>query len=328
MEQLFSAENGDFDIQKKHLNGHGEYVVSSGENKNGIVGRTDVQARIFSSNTITVDMFGNSFYHPYKYKIVTHARVFSLKPKHPIDENIGMYIISSLKYLKHFYSYGNMCSWEKIKKRPIVLPVNRNNKIDYKFMEEYVSELKKSRINEIKNYINKSGLENCSLTKEESHALHTIRKKEKTYKMYRIDELFDIATGRDIIISKTDEGCIPLISHQHDDNGISKRIKEIESRRLFNHNTTLSLADRGVFLATTQAEDFHIGTRVKALTFKSGCQSENVRLFFVACINKLQVLFLDYLTNATDKLPILQISVPLNEKKQIDYIFMDNYIKA
>lgn len=100
------------------------------------------------------------------------------------------------------------------------------------------------------------------------------------------------------------------------------------NRRLFNYETTISLADRGVFLATTQAENFHIGTRVKALTFKNGRQSENVRLYFVAAINRLQILFTEYLTNATDNLPNLEISVPIDDHGAIDYGFMETAIRA
>ena len=144
----------------------------------------------------------------------------------------------------------------------------------------------------------------------------------------RIDKLFSIATGRDIIIGRTREGNVPLISHQHDNNGISKRIGQIADRRLFDYETTLPLADRGVFLATTQAENFHIGTRVKALTFLNGKQSENVRLYFVTAINKLQILFTEYLTNATDNLPNLEISVPIDSNGAIDYGFMETYISA
>ena len=49
--ELFTSANGDFDIQKTHLNGRGVDVISSGESNNGVIGKTDVLARIFSANT-------------------------------------------------------------------------------------------------------------------------------------------------------------------------------------------------------------------------------------------------------------------------------------
>ena len=67
--------------------------------------------------------------------------------------------------------------------------------------------------------------------------------------------------------------------------------------------------------ATTQNKNFHIGTRVKALIFKEGAKTEEERLFVTSSINKLQLLFTDYLTNATDKLPNLQIELPTIDNK-------------
>ena len=70
--------------------------------------------------------------------------------------------------------------------------------------------------------------------------------------------------------------------------------------------------------ATTQKEN-----RVKALIFKDGEKSEAVRLFFVTAINKLQILFKEYLTNATDKLPELSIMLPVKDDGTIDYDYME-----
>lgn len=138
--------------------------------------------------------------------------------------------------------------------------------------------------------------------------------------------MFNIYTGRDVIIGKTFPGEIPLISHQNTENGVTRRIEHISNRRIFHYEETISLADRGVFYATTQNEDFHIGTRVKALVFKDGKKSENVRLFFSSAINKLQILFTDYSSNATDKLPKYKIQLPVLNG-QIDYNFMESFIE-
>ena len=79
MQELFESSNGDFDIQKTHINDLGDYVITAGLSNNGILGKTDIKAKIFNANTITIDMFGNAFYRQFRYKMVTHARVFSLK---------------------------------------------------------------------------------------------------------------------------------------------------------------------------------------------------------------------------------------------------------
>lgn len=131
------------------------------------------------------------------------------------------------------------------------------------------------------------------------------------YKDFIIGELFDIATGRDLIIGNTIAGDIPLISHQNSNNGIVKYISPVPNRRIFDHRNTIALADRGLFFATVQSRDFHIGTRVKALTLKGDIQPREVLIFLVAAINKLQIQFTEYLVNATDKLPTLRIKLPV-----------------
>ncbi|MGT2925886.1 hypothetical protein [Streptococcus cuniculipharyngis] len=144
---------------------------------------------------------------------------------------------------------------------------------------------------------------------------------------YAFKSIFNIYTGQDVIIGRTEKGNIPLVSHQHQNNGISVYIKQLSNRQLFGYKETLALADRGVFLATTQANDFYIGTRVKALQFKDGDQTSEVRLFVTTAINKLQILFTEYSVNATNKLPDLQFQLPV-KNGEIDYTFMFDFIRV
>ena len=136
---LFEGHSGDFDIKQKHINGKGTPVITSGLNNTGLLGKTDVKAKIFPANTITIDMFGNAFLRDYEYKLVTHARVFCLKPKREIPDKALLFITTTLFFLKEKYDYSNMCSFKKIKNKEIFLPEAENNEPDFAFMEEYLS---------------------------------------------------------------------------------------------------------------------------------------------------------------------------------------------
>lgn len=216
----------------------------------------------------------------------------------------------------------------------INLPI-KNTQIDFEFIENFIAELEAHRIAELEvqrkaeleAYLLATGLKNFTLTKEEEKLLIDFENGKIEFGEFRIGDIFDVATGRDVIIGNVKNGNIPLVSHQHNNNGISKKIAQLSNRRLFNFKSTLPLADRGVFLATTQNENFHIGTRVKALTFKDGEKQLSSRLFFVTSINKLQVLFLDYSSNATDNLPNLYIQLP-TLKHQPNYEIMETFIIA
>ncbi|MEG2648070.1 MAG: restriction endonuclease subunit S [Anaerovoracaceae bacterium] len=171
---LFDSFTGNFDIQKEHINNCGEYVITSGLTNNGILGKSDVKAKIFDDGTITVDMFGNAFYRQFKYKMVTHARVFSLKPKLKITDRQGLFISNALFFLKYNFGYENMCSWEKIKEKQIQLPC-LNGKINFSFMEKFIAELEAQRIAELEAYLSVTGLKDTHLSFEEEQALQEFK---------------------------------------------------------------------------------------------------------------------------------------------------------
>ncbi len=348
---LFEASNGDFDIQKRHINHKGEFVITAGLSNNGVLGQSDIKAKVFESHTITIDMFGCVFYRSFPYKMVTHARVFSLKPKFEINHKIGLFLSTLFFGYPKKFGYENMCSWAKIKNDKVILPLKPNantqtlKDIDFNFMEKFIAELEQCRLAELEQcrlaeleaYLKATGLSNTTLSNDEENALNAFNDKNSgggntscglRWQSFRLGDLFEIYTGRDIIIGQTQQGDIPLVSHQHENNGITKTIKEIHNRTIFNHKQTIALADRGVFLATTQNKDFHIGTRVKALVFKNGEQDKKTRLFFTTCINKNQIMFLDYSSNATNKLPNLTILLPTNQHGKIDFHFMHTLINA
>ncbi|UOR69352.1 restriction endonuclease subunit S [Helicobacter pylori] len=350
---LFEASNGDFDIQKRHINHKGEFVITAGLSNNGVLGQSDIKAKVFESHSITIDMFGCAFYRSFPYKMVTHARVFSLKPKFEINHKIGLFLSTLFFDYPKKFGYENMCSWAKIKNDKVILPLKPTantqtlKDIDFHFMEKFIAELEQCRLAELEQcrlaeleaYLKATGLSNTTLSNDEENALNLFDGKNSgggggntpcglTWQSFKLGDLFEIYTGRDIIIGQTQQGDIPLVSHQHENNGIAKTIKEIHNRTIFNHKQTIALADRGVFLATTQNKDFHIGTRVKALVFKNGEQDKKTRLFFTTCINKNQIMFLDYSSNATNKLPNLTISLPTNQHGEIDFHFMRTFINA
>lgn len=167
---LFESFNGDTDLQKSHINGFGYDVVSSGLENNGIIGKTDTKAKVFNADTITIDMFGNCFYRDEQYKMVTHARVFSLSPLFVgLNSVNGQYIVSQFKYLPTVYNYSNMCSWNKIKNDTLTLPIQTdadNNPIidterkyhpdgyipDWDFMEKYIKAIEKIVIADVVRY--------------------------------------------------------------------------------------------------------------------------------------------------------------------------------
>ena len=90
----------------------------------------------------------------------------------------------------------------------------------------------------------------------------------KNWKKFRIGDYFDVFTGGDLILRDVDDGKIPVCSHSAENNGVGAYVCFIPERKLFNCQRSICLADRGTFHATVQADDYYIGTRVKALVLK------------------------------------------------------------
>lgn len=128
-----------------------------------------------------------------------------------------------MKYLTvSFQKSLNTLSWwtgstiETIAQTEISLPT-KNWKIDFDFMENFIEELEKEKIEKLDNYLKVSWLKNYELTSEEEKVLEDFESGKIEWGEFKIWDLFEINPTKyyklknDEIISKN--GKIPLISN-------------------------------------------------------------------------------------------------------------------
>lgn len=335
--KLFTSSNGDFDIQKKHINGLGDYVVTSGLTDNGILGKTDVPARIFEKGTITVDMFGCAFYRQFQYKMVTHARVFSLKPNQLITDNQGLFLSNSLKFLSREFGYENMCSWEKIKSKTIPLP-QHNGDIDFDFMESFIAELEAQRIAELSAYLKVSGFDNYELSTEELDALQKFSNLDNdNWGTYRVGDLFEkVVTkklpykAKQLPKQPVDDYVLPCLTSSFQNQGLNYYAPKTGATILSNVISIPSNSD--VYRAYYQTRDFTVLSDAYAIRWKlEGYKlSPNQYLFMVMCINKVTDLPIYSYKNKLGGWNVVKekyIRLPEIDGK-IDFAFMEAFISA
>lgn len=160
----------------------------------------------------------------------------------------------------------------------------------------------------------------------------------RVWKEFIISKLFAIKTGTDIILSQVSDGDFPITSNRVKNNSIARYSSEIEGRELYDCSKTISVADRGKFYASVQAENFYIGTRVKALVARFEECDKNILHFIVTIINQESFRF-NYGRNCCDRFEDLVISLPIIKDKNDsthkysddgyipDFQFMRDYIK-
>ncbi|MCB1660260.1 MAG: restriction endonuclease subunit S [Pseudomonadales bacterium] len=231
---MFQGSSGDFDIQKGHINGYGYNVITAGLTENGILGKTDIDAKLFDEKTITIDMFGNAFFRQFKYKLVTHARVFSLKAKFEVSANQGLFLASAFHFLNKQFSYENMCTWTKIRLEKIQLPT-KNGNIDFAFMEAFIAELEAQRIAELEAYLLTTGLKDYTLTEAEKQALAEFENIK--WETFNLEKLFGKSTrGKRLKSDDRIAGNLPFVTAGETDEGISAFIGNEVT--IFSENTT------------------------------------------------------------------------------------------
>ncbi len=289
---LFEASNGDFDIQKRHINHKGEFVITAGLSNNGVLGQSDIKAKVFESHTITIDMFGCAFYRSFPYKMVTHARVFSLKPKFEINHKIGLFLSTLFFDYPKKFGYENMCSWAKIKNDKVILPLKPTAKtqtfkdIDFIFMEKFIAELEQCRLAELQAYLKATGLENTTLSNAEENALNLF-KCGLTWQSFKIVDIFEVKNTRNILARDVvkDSGTTPYLCASKENNAVNSYI-----------NYNADFLDRGncifiggkTFVVTYQQKDFYSNDSHNLALYLKDTHSKTKlnQLFIITCIYK------------------------------------------
>lgn len=320
---LFIAETGDTDLQQTDINGQGDYFINSGLQNLGIKGKTDRKAKIFPKNTITIDFWGNAFYRPFNYKLATHNHVFSLSGDIIRNEKVGLYLTAQMSYLRKFYSFNNMGTWNKIKENFIDLPVTEKEDIDFPYIEERVRELEEERVRELEAYLETCGFEDCELTEEETIALDSFN--AHAISSIRIEDLFTAQTGDVDLQQKDINGKGEIFVNSGLQNlGIKGRTDRIA--KIFPSNTiTIDFWGYAFF----RPFNYKMATHNHVFSLSGEViKNENVGLYIVSLMSYLNQLYSFNNMGTWSKIKKNKIHIPVTSDGNIDYPFMETYINA
>lgn len=152
-----------------HIQGDLAFVMSGVTNTGvvGFVGNSNI--RKFQSNSITIDIFGNTFYRSYPFAASDDVGVFWSDKK--INSDAMIYISAVIsKTLKGRFDFGNKLRASETYDFKFVLPT-QNGEIAFDYMEAYIKELEVDRVKELEAYLMATGLKDYTLTQDEQIAL-------------------------------------------------------------------------------------------------------------------------------------------------------------
>lgn len=127
--------------------------VTAGETNEGISAYIGNDVKIFPRNTITIDMFGSAKYRNYDYGADDHITVVHTQN---INDKAVIFITSSIHKTSYNgqFNYGRNFYAKDADKLNINLPT-KNNKIDFEFMELFISAIQKLIIKDVVIYAKK-----------------------------------------------------------------------------------------------------------------------------------------------------------------------------
>ena len=273
----------------------------------------------------------------------SHNLVLYLKDSEKRTKSVQLYMASCIsKSLGNKYTWGNSISHKKIENDFVLLPIKKDNQIDFDFMESFIRELEEERIRELEeerirelqSYLAVTGLSDYTLTAEEQASLKAFDSLE--WQEFRIGDLYNkvelnnkkFDKRRDTRSEQSTEFSLPVVNAKHGDNGIMFYGTEdiFDSEEM-----TIDIVQNGaVATGDVYPQPQRTGVLWDAYLIKAANHSDSrLSLFFIAAsIQKSIKLKFFYEFKATwDRVQAEYIYLPVKEGKP-DYDTMETFISA
>ena len=314
-----------FDANKIQFGGQYPYVAR-GDKNNGIRGYINENTQYLNDeNTIS---FGQDtatmFFQKDKYFTGDKIKIF--KPIN-FDLNIRLanYIIASMRRGFSNFAWGSSSfNVEILKDVKILLPTLGGN-INFSFMEKFIEELDA--------YLRATGLKNYELTDAEKSALAKFDEFDKwggVAKEFKIGDLFEVVSNPQLnkdSFQFSDDGEYPYFTRTVLNNGITGYVDYLDEKHKIKGNS-LAVGMLGMQFFYME-KDFYAGQFTKTIYPNFDNFSKNIAQYFIGWLNKKQKFYQGSLVRDFEKLfKGTNILLPINENGEIDYEFMENFIKA
>lgn len=265
--------------------------VMAGITNTGVVNYISNPVTSFPKNSITIDIFGNTFYRNYAFGAGDDTGVYWNNEKNYSQSVMLFFSIAIQKSLSGKFSYGKKLRSSQSLNLKIQLPV-KNNKIDFEFMEGFIAELEVERLSELEAYLNISGLKDYILTKEEEEILDNYKNIE--WGEFKLEVLFEKIKTKKLSFKADElpkqmigEYTLPCLTSSFQNQGLNYFVPKDEATILKNVISIPSNSD--IYRAYFQSNEFTVLSDAYAIRwiFDGIKLLPSQYLFAVQCINKV-----------------------------------------
>lgn len=265
-------------------------------------------------NTISFGAENAAYYfQPFKY-ITGNKMYYYCNSNLPIE--VLKFLTLCLNHsLSGGFGFGFGLTGTRSDHRQFLLPVDNNDKPDYQFMVDYIKEKETILKSQYKKFIKKTvNIE--------------FKNSNKKWKDFSITELFVPNKGNQNNMSTLTDGNIPLVSAKKFNNGYKAFVSQNNKKVYQGHIITLNIdGDGGAGIAYYQPYKHLLDSHVTALIPKNKKLSKYTLLFIATAITKQRDKYGHGYSIKSDRLNIFRFMLPVNEKGEPDYKFMEDYMK-
>ena len=324
VEDLFEIFLASGDTQSRNCEPGKFPLISAGTNNNGVcdfIKCGDKKSKVYDGKIISVDMFGQSFFHDYKFYSVSHGRINLLKSiKNFSDNCLKFFVVVINKATRGKFSYNQMCSSQRIKNLSIKLPVNETGKPDYIFMENFMLRIEEKILDIYCDFIKQKNLS------DEIEIVEPLS--EKNFGTFTIGELFYLEQGRgkgNNHLTSVENG-ISYLGATNRNNGVLDFVEPVEN--LIQQGNCIAFIRNGegsMGYAVYKKENF-----IASADITVG-YSENLNEYtgkFLTTVSDMARGKYNFNYKRSDtRLKREKIKLPVDERGEPDWDYMENFMR-
>ena len=200
-----------------------------------------------------------------------------------------------------------------------------NNEPSYSYMEQYVTMLEEEKMLQVDKFLKDSGLNDTTLTAEETAALEKFRNGEVRFEEWKIGDLFDIQKGKRLTKENIKPGKINFLGAISDNNGIRETI---DAPFTWAPNCISVNYNGSVGCSYYQEQEFFASDDVNLCYAKEWSLDKYIALYFCAVFFKYSDVFNFGFKWSKDKMEESLVKVPVTLNNIPDWGFMQHFISA